>query len=323
MGQYIFILITVLLGSVVTAGSALFYFRWVRLERPPIGVFNGRDIGVLLTFIVALPLLYLILPGIVLTGFLILTFSAALYLGLRPLLRPRYLWPVIALLLAANIWVTHTLLGMIVGWQIYWVLNSIVVLLGAVSVSNLYVQGGMRLRHIAWFALILAVYDLFFTLVIPLTNLLADRFAGNALDPSIGFRMGTYNANIGLGDLLIYALFAIAAYKGFGRRGVISAFVIIPIFGAIVPALAPLVISTFIRDIGGIVVPAQGSFGPAAFLTYLWLSRKAPERSMKEWLAYESALGRHPIRRERRRARRAAAPAPVLADVQGSIQGSD
>ena len=40
--------------------------------------------------IVVLPILYLALPQTVLTGFLVLTFSSALGIGLRPLLRARY-----------------------------------------------------------------------------------------------------------------------------------------------------------------------------------------------------------------------------------------
>ena len=35
-------------GTVITSLLALFYLRRVRLERPPVGVFNGRDIAVLL-----------------------------------------------------------------------------------------------------------------------------------------------------------------------------------------------------------------------------------------------------------------------------------
>src|SRR5579859_5422994 len=151
--QTIFLLIVVTIGSLTTVTCALLYFQRVRLERPAIGVFNGRDILFLLFFIVTLPLLYLVLPSMVLTGFLILTFVCAMYIMLRPLLLARFVWLIIPLLIVANIIVTETLLGTPSGWQLYWILNSVVVLISAIGVSNLYVQGGMRLRHVAWFAL--------------------------------------------------------------------------------------------------------------------------------------------------------------------------
>ncbi len=317
--QTIFQVLVVLFGALITPACALLYFRRVRLERPPLGVFNPRDIGILLFFILALPLLYLILPSYVLTGFLVLTFVSALYMALRPFMLSRYLWPLILVLIVANIAVTEMLLGTRQGWQLYWVLTDIVVLIAAVGVSNLYVQGGMRLRHIAWFALILAFYDAFFNLVIPISQKLADRFEGQPLDPSIGFTLGVFNANIGIGDLLVYSLFIIAAYKGFGRKGVISSFAIIAIFGALMPALSPLVISSFVRQNIGIAVPAQAFFGPAAVITYWLLSRRSPERSMAQWMSEQDALGHEPIRvstarrtRTRPAVARAAQPAATI-----------
>ncbi len=292
VGQTIFLWIVVTIGSLTTVTCALLYFQRIRLERPAIGVFNGRDIFFLLFFIVALPLLYLVLPSMVLTGFLILTFVTAMYITLRPLLLARYVWLIIPSLIVVNVLVTETLLGTRTGWQVYWILNSIVVLISVIGVSNLYVQGGMRLRHISWFALSLGVYDGIFAFVIPITQKLADSFEGRPLDASIGFTIGMYSGNIGIGDLLVYSLFMVAAYKGFGKRGVISSFTIITIFGAFMPAIAPLVITSLMRGTIGIVIPAQIFFGPAAFVTYLWLSRHAPERSMAQWYSIQAATGR-------------------------------
>lgn len=164
---------------------ALLYFRRVRLERPALGVFNARDITLVLFFILLLPFLYLVMPSYLLTGMLVLTFSSALYMALRPFLRPRYLWPLIIFLVAGNIVVTRTLMGTTQGWQIYWVLNNIIVLAAVVGVSNLYVQGGMYLRQVAWLSFILAAYDLTFTVFIPISQHLADRFHGQPLDAAI------------------------------------------------------------------------------------------------------------------------------------------
>lgn len=316
--QTLFDNIIVLGGALLTSACALLYFRRVRLERPPLGVFNPRDVAVLLFFILALPFLYLIVPTEVLTGLLVLTFVSALYFALRPFLLARYLWPLLLLLMVANILITENLLGTRQGWQLYWVLTSAIVLTASVGVANLYVQGGMSARQIAWFALLLAFYDGFFNLVVPISQKLADRFEGQPLDPSIGFTVGIYSANIGLGDLLVFSLFTIAAYKGFGKRGAIASFIIIAIFGALIPATSPLILTAFVRQNVGIVVPAQVFFGPAALVTYWLLSRHSAERTMGQWISEQDAKGHEPIRVVRRNQPRPAATRSVqpVADME-------
>jgi hypothetical protein len=297
----VFELIVAVIATLATNLLALFYLRRVRLERPPIGTFNARDIVVLFGFLVTLPLLYVVLPQWALTGFLILTFSASLSIGYRPLVRSSTLWLGIGLLLGLNIWMTRTLLGTVLGWQIYWVENSIVVVLGAIAVANLYVQGGMRLRHVAWFALGLAGYDIIFTLKWPITNKLAERFLGFPLDPSVAFRMGVYNASIGIGDLLVYALFVLAAYKAYGKVASSIAMVLTAVFGATLPALAPLVTQAFLDARTDLIVPAQTAFGPVAFLCYLWMRHRwGPERTVAQFLADERPTATEPV------------PAPVV-----------
>jgi len=322
MVQVIFQTSVVLFGALITPACALLYFRRVRLERPPLGVFNPRDIGMLLFFILMLPFLYLILPTTALTGILVVTFVSAMYLALRPFMSGKYLWPLIAVAMIANIVISELFLGTQQGWEMYWVLTSSIVLIAAVGVSNLYAQGGMRLRQIAWFALILAFYDGFFNLVVPISQKLADRFEGQPLDPSIGFAIGGYNANIGLGDLLVFSLFMIAAYKGFGKRGVIASFIIITIFGALIPATSPLVITAFVRQGVGLAIPAQVFFGPAALVTYWLLARHAPERSIGEWISEQDAAGHEPIRVVRRNRPRPAAARSVqpVADIEIGVE---
>ena len=281
----LFQLVLALTGTVLTCALALVYLQRVRLERPAVGTFNGRDIAVLFIFIVGLPLLYLVLPLLPLVIFLGITFVSALSIGLRPLLNPTASWILIGLLVGANIWMTRTLLGTVTGWQIFWIENSVVIIAAAVTVANLYVQGGMRVKHVAWFALILAVYDAIFTFKWPVTNILAQRFLESPLDPAIGFRLGLYNAALGLGDLLVYSLFVIAVHKAYGRIATKVAMGITVVFGAITPALLPLVFRVFIDARTDLVVPAQVAFGPAAFLCYLWLKHTyGRERTMDEFL---------------------------------------
>jgi hypothetical protein len=200
------------IGALLCAVGALIYFRRVRLERPAIGVFNARDVIIVGFFVLILPFLYVLLPLPVVTGLLILTFVGASYLTLSPLLPARIMWPAIVGFIAADIFVTNEFLGTTSGWQLYWVINSAIVLVAAIGVSNLYVQGGMRFRHVAGFIGFLAVYDAFFSLVIPISVHLADTVEGRPLDPAVGFRMFEFIGDIGLGDLLVFGLFTIAAY---------------------------------------------------------------------------------------------------------------
>lgn len=284
--QTLFQVAVVLVGAMSTCTFALYYAQRVRLERPVIGVFNGRDVVVLFVFIVTLPVLYLVLPHWALTSFLVLTFLASLSIGYRPVLRPEILWPAIGVLLGLNIWIARTSLGTVLGWQFFWAETSLVVLFGATAVANLYIQGGMRLKHVAWFTLGLAFYDFTFSVIIPLTPKLADAFIGYPLDPSIGMRAGIFNANIGIGDLLVYGLFVVAALKAYGRKAARYAVGVVAVFGAALPGMAPLILDAVTRGSANAVVPAQSFFGPVAFLTY-WLMRRkyGPERTIGRFFA--------------------------------------
>jgi hypothetical protein len=73
-----------------------------------------------------------------------------------------------------------------------------------------------RVKHIAWFAVVLAVYDAIFAFGWPVTNQWAQRFIGWPLDPVIGYRSGVFNDSFGLGDLLVYTKFVISVRKAYG-----------------------------------------------------------------------------------------------------------
>jgi plastocyanin len=263
------------LGSLAGALLALAYQRRVRLERPPIGTFNGRDLVVLGAFIALLPAGYLLVAPPVLTGFLVVTFLSALLIALRPLAPSRALWVAVPAALIADIAVTAHMHTLPDGLALYWLLTSAIVMLAAVGVANLYVQGGLRLRHIAWFTLFLALDDLVFTRLVPLTPQLAVALQGRPLDPSIGFATSAYNANVGLGDLLVFCLYATAAAREFGRRGALTALALIAVFGAVAPSVTPLLAPGVFGTTAAAFVPVQTLFGPAALIGYLVLSRRA------------------------------------------------
>src|SRR2546423_13777743 len=100
----VFVLCVAVPASALVSACSLYYLRRVRLERPAIGTFNGRDMGILFFFLATIPLFYLTLPRWLLTSFLVLTFVASLSIGYRPGLRSGRLWLGIGLLLGPNIW---------------------------------------------------------------------------------------------------------------------------------------------------------------------------------------------------------------------------
>ena len=282
----------ILTGVTLVSVGALVYFRWVRMERPPVGTFNGRDIVILLAFIVTLPFLYALLPNWLITCLLVITFASSLFIGYRPLLGATGAWLGIGLLIGLNIWTSHHLMGTTGGWQLWWAELSVLVGLGSIAVANLYVQGGMKLRYVAWLSLGLAVYDIVFATVLPLTDKLVAGYLANPLDPLLGMRFGIDNYGVGLGDLLIYSLFLTASYKAYGARAARIAFGLIVVVGAGVTAFVPFLLN-FLDTQLDLLVPSQAFFGPAAFLCYLWMRRRyGRERTMGEYLASVDAPAR-------------------------------
>lgn len=272
-------------GAVLACALAMYYFRRVQIERPPIGTFNFRDITILLTVILLLPFLYAALPAWAITCFLCVTFAGSLSFGYRPVLRPALVWPLIGLLLGANIYESHRMMGTVLGWQVWWFELDILVIAAVVAVANLYIQGGMRLQHVMYFVVGLAVYDLFSVFVVNVTAVLVANFLGQPLDPMFGMRIGVNNYAIGIGDLLVYAVFTLACFKAYGKVAARVAVGISIVFGAAGPPLAGFAL-LLIDYRGDILVPAQALFAPAAVVAYLWMRRRyGRERTMAEYLA--------------------------------------
>jgi hypothetical protein len=300
-------------GAMLVCLGALYYLRRVRLERPAIGRFNTRDVVLLFSFLVVLPALYLVMPQWALTTVLALTFTSALSIGFRPVLAPTPLWLGIGGLIGANLWMGQRMIDNVFNWHFVWAENSLVVMLAAVSVANLYVQGGMQMRHVAWFAGGLAIYDSVFTLVWPVSNLLIRAFVNHPLFPAMGMRIGFDEAIIGLGDLLVYGGYTIAALKAYGRPGLQLALGLVLVFGAVMPTLSGLFIN-FVDSRLDVVIPAQTYFGPAAVVGYLWLRRRhGRERTMKEYLASIDA--------ERHNALATATPDKLRIEAEPVVEG--
>jgi hypothetical protein len=275
----------ILTGVTLVCGGSLLYFRRVRMERPPVGTFNARDVVILLIIIGILPFIYGWLPLTLVTCLLTLTFGSALFIGYRPLLGRAWTWLAIGLLFGFNIWSSNHIMGTLPGWQLWFTEQAIVVVLGAITVCNLYIQGGMKLRHVAWVALGLACYDTIFAAYYPLTGRLIARYLTHPFTPLLGIRFGFVDYAVGLGDLLVYSLFFVAAYKAYGAWAATIAAGVIVVMGGFATAYIPFLFNFTNANLDNLV-PAQSLFGPAAFVTYLWMRRHyGRERTMAEYLA--------------------------------------
>jgi hypothetical protein len=283
-----------LTGAIVVCAGSLTYFRRVRMDRPPVGTFNTRDVVILLILIGVLPFVYGWLPVPVVTVVLCITFASALYIGYRSLLGSLGIWLGIGLLFGLNIWSSHHVMGTIPGWQVWYTQQSILVWLGVVAVVNLYVQGGMKLRHVAWLALGLACYDVVFASYYPLTGELLARYITHPLTPVMGMRFGEVDYAVGLGDLLVYSLFFVASYKAYGKRAAAIAAGVIVVMGGFATAFIPFLFNFQNANLDTLI-PAQSLFGPAAFVTYLWMKRHyGRERTMAEYLASQDGTAAAP-----------------------------
>ncbi|MGW7546438.1 hypothetical protein ACWGKQ_35830 [Streptomyces sp. NPDC054770] len=276
---FVFVTLAIALGVSL---ASVAYFRRVTLPRPAVGAFNGNDMVIMMGFVIALPFLYLSLPGWLLPPVLGLTLAGGLAVGYGPVVRRGLVrWSLIVALLAADWLAARTAEDDPTHALPYWLVNSVVIMMMAVGAANLNAQGGLKLRHVSRFALALAVYDLFFATVVPLTQKLFGAVQGYAFAPSAGLRMGEFGAVLGMGDLLVYALFTTVAYKAYGRSGLALALGLVAVFGALGPTLTPITVEALTGHLPE-VVPAQIFFGPAAFFGYVVLRRRGPERRMAD-----------------------------------------
>jgi hypothetical protein len=92
----------------------------------------------------------------------------------------------------------------------------------------------------------------------------------------MGFRIGPHIQNIGVGDLLVFTLFVLAAYRGYGRGAAWISGIAAVVVGGIVPIVLPSLMSGLNTE-GGFVIPVQTFFGPVAFALYLWFARRGAE----------------------------------------------
>jgi hypothetical protein len=256
------------------------YFRHVRMARPPLGVIDGRDVLIIMVAIVLVPYVYLALP-LWLVGLMLGALTVGLlYVTLEPLALPGWgAWLGALGLAAADLaaWLRFGSDGVP-----FALVNDAVLTMAVMGVANLWAQGGMKARDAALLGGLLAVYDFVFTARLPLMNDLLARLATLPFAPQVIWPTGPGEwVGLGLGDLLMAAMFPLVMRKAFSRSAGwaaagISVGVVVVLFG-----LASLGTLTG-------AFPMMVVLGPCMVVQYaLWIRRHGQERTTWQYLRAE------------------------------------
>jgi hypothetical protein len=260
------------------------FFHRYAVVRPPIGVFNLRDIAIMLGGIVLVPYLYLLLPRWLVGTLLALGMASALYLACEAALRFRW-----AAWLA-----TIALTAYDIGATIYFgptstpffAVNNVVLMIATVGLANLWAQSGMRARDAAILAGALTVYDVVATWGLPLMTEMFARLADLPFAPLVAWPAGNGRwLGLGLGDLLLAAVFPLIARKAFGRAAGRL---------ALAAGLASLAAVVALPTLGLLhtTFPVMCVLGPLIVLQYVYWRRRAAERTTWQYLLAESNRAR-------------------------------
>ncbi len=252
------------------------YFRRYQVNRPPIGVINLYDIGLMIGGIIVMPYLYLWISPWLVVGLLALGALSLLSLGLEPLVRSAWMgWAVSLALIgsdiaAAALWTTRS--------PAFMLINNLVMLLIVVSISNLWAQSGLKARDITLLGVALILYDLIATSYLPLMGDLFQRMMALPMGTQFAWRVGeTGMAAIGIGDVLMAAVFPLVMRRAFG----VGAGLIAIIGSFVVLVGLPLLPLTSI-------FPVMVVLGPLMVVQYLgWRYQRRAERTTWHYLQAE------------------------------------
>ncbi len=264
------------------------YLTHYRMKRAPIGVLNLADVLIMLVFIVLIPYLYLALP-LWLTGVLVASgIGSLLYFTAEPVLRVRWaVWLAVLGLCAADVaaaWCLGTF------GQGYFLINNVVVVISVVGVVNLWAQSGLKARDAAILGAALVVFDYVAASVLPLMTEVILRLASLPFTPMVAWRVAPPVAaaavdagftGLGMGDLLMVAVFPLVLRKAYGDTAgrVALALGLAAVAGLIALPFAGLDVPSF---------PVMVVLGPLMVAQYVYWRRKMG-RERRFW-EFEKAL---------------------------------
>jgi hypothetical protein len=258
---------------------SMLYFRRFQVTRPPIGVFNLRDVVILLGAIGVVPYLYLVLPQVVVATLLGLTTLGILAFTWLPVVGRTAVVVCGALVVVALD--IALALGQGTSSHAFLVVNDLVLVAIAVGVANLWAQSGMKARDAAALGGALAVYDFIATSQLTLMTDLITRLSDLPLLPVVAWRTGDAGLAIGLGDLLLAGVFPLVMRKAFGQAAARAALVIGVTLIGVILALIQLRVIDF-------SVPVMVVLGPLMVVQYrFWSGRHGRERTTFEYLKAE------------------------------------
>lgn len=271
--------VLVFAGGALAAYLSWLYFRRCTITRPPVGVFNLRDIAILMTTIALIPYLYLELPLVVVASIVTITVTSILYFTLEPVLRRgAAIAAVVAVAIGADMALAFT---QGTTSNAFLAVNNVLMVVAVVGVANLWAQSGMGAREVTVLAAALAVFDFVATSQLTLMTDLIGRLSELpfvpflAADTSSGDGLG-----VGLGDLLLLSVFPLAMRKSFGRKAGLAGLGI----GLVALAAVLLVI-----DLGAIdvAIPVMVVLGPLMVAQYVFWIRRLPRRTTWQYLRAE------------------------------------
>jgi hypothetical protein len=265
-------------GGALAALLSWSYFRRYQVTRPPVGVFNMRDVWILLTAIVLVPYVYLHLPLGLVAALLALTVTSILWFTLEPVLRKRMLMlAIVPAAVAADIVLVMTSGALS---NTFLLVNNVLMVVAVVGVANLWVQSGMGAREVTLLAGALAVYDFIATSQLTLMTDLIGRLSEIPFVPFLAWDAHGAGLGVGLGDLLLISVFPLAMRKSFGRdAGRVALAVGIAVLAAVLAVIELGVIDE--------AIPVMVVLGPLMVAQYATWRRRLPQRTTVEYLRAE------------------------------------
>jgi hypothetical protein len=261
---------------------AWLYFSRYQVARPPLGVINLWDVAILLGAIVVVPFLYLLLPLGLVMGLLAAAYLTVLYTAAEPVLRTRWaIWVTVLALLAVDVCAAHRFGSASLP---FFAVNNVVLVAVVVGVANLWAQSGLKAQDAAVLGAALAIYDLVATTFLPLMTDLVTRLTEIPFAPMVAWVIDDEGhwLGIGLGDLLLAAVYPLVLRRAFGERaGVVAMATGLAVIGGLLAVVQLRVVT------GGL--PAMVVLGPLMVLQYAYWSRcRGGERTTWQYLGQAS-----------------------------------